>query len=317
MSTATHRTAEPAPDPAATTPGDRSRPGRARLRRSQLGHARSLVGVVPFFAFVAVFLAIPTIVVAVGAFTSDDGRPTLSNVAALANGYIIDAFTRSIVLSATTAVIGAVIGALLAYALVTAKEGGLLRRIVTAASGVLAQFGGVTLAFAFIATIGLSGFVTVFLREHLGIDIYSHGVWLFSLPGLVLVYTYFQVPLMVIVFLPALDGIRPQWREATESLGGSTWQYWRRVAGPLLAPAFLGSTLLLFANAFSAYATAAALVSQGSPIVPLQIRSALTSEVVLGQQNLGKAMALGMVVVVAVVMALYALLQRRTAKWLG
>jgi putative spermidine/putrescine transport system permease protein len=119
------------------------------------------------------------------------------------------------------------------------------------------------------------------------------------------------------VFLPALDGIRPQWREATESLGGSTWQYWTRVAGPLLAPAFLGSTLLLFANAFSAYATAAALVSQGNPIVPLQIRSALTSEVVLGQANLGKAMALGMVVVVAVVMTLYALLQRRTARWLG
>jgi putative spermidine/putrescine transport system permease protein len=189
--------------------------------------------------------------------------------------------------------------------------------VVTSACGVLAQFGGVTLAFAFIATIGLSGFVTVFLRDQLGVDIYSGGVWLFDLPGLAVVYTYFQIPLMVIVFLPALDGIRPQWREATSSLGGSAWQYWRRVAMPLLAPAFLGSTLLLFANAFSAYATAAALVSQGSPIIPLQIRSALTSEVVLGQQNLGKAMALGMVVVVAVVMALYAILQRRTSRWLG
>jgi putative spermidine/putrescine transport system permease protein len=201
--------------------------------------------------------------------------------------------------------------------LATAKPGGVLRRVVTAASGVLAQFGGVTLAFAFLATIGLSGFVTVWLKDHLGFDLYANGVWLFELPGLILVYTYFQIPLMVIVFLPALDGIRPQWREAAESLGGTTWQYWTRVAGPLLAPAFLGSALLLFANAFSAYATAAALVSQGNPIVPLQIRGALTSEVVLGQQNLGKAMALGMVVVVGVVMGLYALLQRRTAKWLG
>jgi putative spermidine/putrescine transport system permease protein len=294
-----------------------SQPGDRRARGRRLARGRSLLGAVPFFAFVTVFLAIPTLVVVIGAFSGDDGRPTLANLAALRNGYILDAFGRSILLSAVTAIIGAVFGALLAYALVTAREGGLLRRVVTAASGVLAQFGGVTLAFAFIATIGLSGFVTVFLRDHLGVDIYSHGVWLFELPGLVLVYTYFQIPLMVIVFLPALDGIRPQWREATESLGGSTWQYWRRVAMPLLAPAFLGSTLLLFANAFSAYATAAALVSQGSPIVPLQIRGALTSEVVLGQQNLGKAMALGMVVVVAVVMSLYALLQRRTARWLG
>jgi putative spermidine/putrescine transport system permease protein len=279
--------------------------------------AGSLIGVVPFLTFVVIFLAIPTLVVVIGAFADDDGRPTLSNVSALTNGYIVDAFTRSIVLSAVTAVAGAIFGSLLAYAVVTAKPGGLMRRVVTSACGVLAQFGGVTLAFAFIATIGFSGFVTVFLHDQLGIDIYSGGVWLFEQPGLALVYTYFQIPLMVIVFVPALDGIRPQWREATSSLGGSTWHYWRRVAMPLLAPAFLGSTLLLFANAFSAYATAAALISQGSPIIPLQIRGALTSEVVLGQQNLGKAMALGMVVVVAVVMGLYAILQRRTSRWLG
>jgi putative spermidine/putrescine transport system permease protein len=273
--------------------------------------------VVPFFGFVGVFLIIPTLVVTIGAFIGDDGGATLGNLSALADRYVLDGFLRSVVLSAVTASIGAVLGALLAYALVTAAPGGPLRRLVSSGCAVLAQFGGVTLAFAFIATIGLSGFVTVFLRDRLGVDLYPHGVWLFELPGLVLVYIYFQIPLMVIVFLPALDGLRPQWREATESLGGSTWQYWRLVAAPLLAPAFLGATLLLFANAFSAYATAAALVSQGSPIVPLQIRAALTSEVVLGRQNFAKAMALGMVVVVAAVMSLYALLQRRTSRWLG
>ncbi|MFF5296091.1 ABC transporter permease [Paractinoplanes globisporus] len=284
---------------------------RPRLRGT------ALLGTVPFFAYVAIFLIIPTLVVVIGAFAGDGGGMTFANVKALTDSYILDAFGRSILLSAVSALVGAVLGGLLAYALVTAKPRGVLRRIVTAAAGVLAQFGGVTLAFAFLATIGLSGFLTVWLHDHLSIDLYANGVWLFELPGLILVYTYFQIPLMVIVFLPALDGIRPQWREATESLGGTTWQYWTRVAGPLLAPAFLGSTLLLFANAFSAYATAAALVSQGSPIIPLQIRGALTSEVVLGQQNLGKAMALGMVLVVAVVMGMYSLLERRTAKWLG
>ncbi|GAA0580732.1 ABC transporter permease subunit [Paractinoplanes ferrugineus] len=285
----------------------------AAPRRKPRGTA--LLGAVPFFGYVAIFLIVPTLVVVIGAFAGTDGAVSSANVEALTNGYLLDAFGRSIVLSAVSALVGAVLGALLAYALVTAS--GLVRRIATSAAGVLAQFGGVTLAFAFLATIGLSGFVTVWLHDHLSIDLYANGVWLFELPGLILVYTYFQIPLMVIVFLPALDGVRPQWREATESLGGSTWQYWTRVAGPLLAPAFLGSTLLLFANAFSAYATAAALVSQGSPIIPLQIRGALTSEVVLGQQNVGKAMALGMVVVVAVVMGLYSLLERRTAKWLG
>ncbi len=285
---------------------------------SRLRGAASLLGTVPFFAYVAIFLVIPTLVVAIGAFTGDGGHGfTLENVRALGDAYIIQAFGRSVLLSALSALFGAVLGGLLAYAVSTARPGGLLRRVVTALSGVLAQFGGVTLAFAFLATIGLSGFVTVWLQDHAGINIFENGVWLFELPGLVLIYTYFQIPLMVIVFLPALDGIRPQWREATESLGGTTWEYWTRVAGPLLAPAFLGSALLLFANAFSAYATAAALVSQGSPIIPLQIRGALTSEVVLGQANLGKAMALGMVVVVAIVMALYSLLQKRTARWLS
>ncbi|MBL7257949.1 ABC transporter permease [Paractinoplanes lichenicola] len=286
-------------------------------RRPRLRGVTSLLGTVPFFAYVAIFLIVPTLVVVIGAFAGNDGGVTLANLRALGTEVVLDAFGRSIALSAISALVGAVLGALLAYALATANPEGVLRRTVTAAAGVLAQFGGVTLAFAFLATIGLSGFVTVWLQDTFDINLFENGVWLFELPGLALVYTYFQIPLMVIVFLPALDGIRPQWREATESLGGTTWQYWTRVAGPLLAPAFLGSALLLFANSFSAYATAAALVSQGSPLVPLQIRGALTSEVLLGQQNVGKAMALGMVVVVAVVMALYSLLQKRTSKWLG
>jgi putative spermidine/putrescine transport system permease protein len=311
--------ADPSQAPSEPPTGAGRRPVRASPKRPGWAEGwfnRHLVGVLPFFVFVGVFLLIPTLVVAIGAFGDEANRPTLANITALTDGYIVDSFVRSIVLSAVTAIIGAVVGALLAYALVTAKPDGAVRRLITSACGVLAQFGGVTLAFAFIATLGLSGFFTVFLRDQLGVYIYASGVWLFDLPGLALVYTYFQIPLMVIVFLPALDGIRPQWREATEVLGGSTWYYWRRVAGPLLTPAFLGATLLLFANSFSAYATAAALVSQGSPIVPLQIRSALTSEVVLGRENLGKAMALGMVVVVAVVMWLYALSQRRTSRWL-
>jgi len=268
----------------------------------------------PFLAYVGVFLLYPTLTVVGGSFTSSEGAFTLENVSAIFSSPYRESFVRSIELSAITAVIGAVVGAVLAWAVVTGSPDGLLRRSVTAAAGVLAQFGGVTLAFAYLATVGFEGLVTVVLRDTFSTDI--AGTWIFELPGLALVYSYFQIPLMVLVFLPALDGLRPQWREAAQSLGGSSWTYLRLVAGPLLAPAFLGSMLLLFANAFSAYATAAALVSQGASIVPLQIRALQTGEVVLGQQNIGKALGLGMVVVVAVVLALYALLQRRTSRWL-
>ena len=282
-----------------------------RRWRTRLG---PLAGVLPFALLVIFFLVVPTLVVVVGSFLDASNAPTLGNVTALGESIIRDAYVRSVVISGVTALLGAIFGALLAYAVATANPNSALRRVVTAACGVLAQFGGVMLAFAFIATVGFQGLLTVLFRD-LGLDIYGSG-WLFDTPGLILVYTYFQIPLMVIVFLPALDGLRPQWREAAETLGGSAWDYWRRVAGPILRPSFLGCTLLLFANAFSAYATAKALISQGSPIVPLKIDDAINGEVIQGVQNLGKSMALGMVVVVAVVMWLYARLQKRTAKWL-
>jgi putative spermidine/putrescine transport system permease protein len=286
---------------------------RASIGRKPVG---ALLGVLPFFAYTAIFLVIPTLIVVVGAFLDGKSRPTLGNLSALAQPQIVSAFVHSVVLSAVTAVLGAVFGALLAYAVSTAREGGLLRRMMTSLCGVLAQFGGVTLAFAFVATVGSEGFLTLWLKNF-GIDL-AGSTWLYEpYKGLILVYTYFQIPLMLIVFLPAVEGLRPQWREAAESLGASTWHYWRHVGGPILAPSFIGAMLLLFTNAFSAYATAAALISQGSPIIPLQIGGTLSSEVILGQENIGKAMALGMVAIVAVVMTLYVVLERRTTRWLG
>ena len=275
----------------------------------------SWVGVVPFFVYVGLFLLLPTAIIVGGSLVTADGTLTLANFADINRPFMVKSLTNSLAISAVSALAGAFLGALLAYAVVTGNPQGILRRTVMSASGVLAQFGGVTLAFAFIATLGTIGFVYVFLQEH-GIDIYANGIWLYDPPGLTLIYLYFQIPLMVLVFAPALDGIRPQWREATESLGGRTWHYWRYVAGPLLLPSFLGCTLLLFANAFSAYATAAALITQGGVLVPLQIQAALTSETGSSQPGFAKALALAMIVIVLVVMSLYTLLQRRTARWL-
>jgi putative spermidine/putrescine transport system permease protein len=292
--------------PAEAHDGDQSTRAGRRLPLSWLG-------VVPFLAYVGIFLLLPTGIVVFQAFFNADHQPTLENVRALTDSVVLQAFGKSILLSLVSAVVGASLGAVLAYMIASGPADGLARRLWTAAAGVLAQFGGVTLAFAFLATAGPVGLITVAL-SNIGID--SSGGWLSSLKGLIVVYTYFQVPLMVLVFLPALDGIRPQWREAAESLGGTTWQYWRHVAIPLLTAPFLGAVLLLFANAFAAYATAAALISQGGIIIPLQIRIALTSETVAGRENVAKALALGMIIVVAIAMSLYAMMQRRSARWL-
>jgi putative spermidine/putrescine transport system permease protein len=300
--------------PLATTPLADAAAPRAGIGRG-LGPWLDYLGILPFTLFVALFLLWPTVLVVVGAFQDEDGGLTLANLAQASQGSYLETFVNSIVLSTITAVLGAVLGGLLAWAISVGRRDGVMRRLVLAGSGTLAQFGGVMLAFAFLATFGFNGLFTLFLQS-LGVDTFAWGGWIYEMPGLVLVYTYFQIPLMVIVFLPAVDGLRPQWREACESLGGGAWTYWRHVGFPILWPSFFGATLLLFANAFSAYATAAALISQASPLVPLRIATFLTSEIVLGQANVGKALAFGMIVIVALTMTVYAMLQRRTSRWL-
>ncbi len=282
-------------------------------RRSGLSWA--WLGLVPFGVYVVLFLAVPTLLAIGSGFFDGDGVFTWTNITALVDPVVLNTFANSGWLSLLTAVVGALAGAVVCYAMLGMNPQGAVRQTVDAAAGVLAQFGGVMLAFAFIATIGLQGVVTVLLEDTFGVDIFADGVWLYDVPGLVLPYIYFQVPLMVITFMPALAALKPQWAEANLTLGGTRLGFWVRVGIPVLAPSFLASLLLLFANAFSSYATAAALASQGSQIVPLQIRAALTSETVLGRENLAGALALGMIVIVGAVMGLYSLIQRRAARW--
>jgi putative spermidine/putrescine transport system permease protein len=262
------------------------------------------VGTVPFFAYVGVFLLWPTGIVVVDALKNPNGAWAFSNISELGNPGIRGYFIGSLKLCVLSSVTGAVLGAILAYAVASGDPDGTVRRLYIAVSGVLAQFGGVTLAFAFLVTIGPVGLL-------------FHASWYFDFPwGIGLIYTYFQIPLMVLVFLPAIDGLKVQWREASENLGASAWQYWRHVGAPLLMPAFIGSTLLLFANALSAFATIQAWENQIAYTVPQQISTALSSEVGLSNVNEADLLALGMVILVAIVMTAYALLQRRAARWL-
>src|ERR1700754_936253 len=286
-------------------------PERVRAPRSWT----AVLGLVPFLGYMLVFLGGPLFFVINGAFADADGRPTLSNlVASVSEPQYRAAFLSSLLISAVTAVIGAVFGTFLAQAVLTGSPDSPLRRIVATASGVLAYFGGVPLAFAFIAALGQTGLATVFLRG-IGIDLYAGGFRIDSLTGLGLTYVYFQVPLMVILITPALEGLLPQWREAAENLGASAWTYWRHVALPVLAPALGGATLVLFGNAFAAYATALALTSGSIPLLPTAIASALSGNVLANQQNVGLALGVDMVIVIAIVMVAYLVLQRRAARW--
>jgi putative spermidine/putrescine transport system permease protein len=285
---------------AAATTETGARPSRAGRRWS----IPAVAGTFPFLGYVAVFLLWPTGIVVVDALKNPNGSWAVSNITELGNPLVRGYFIGSFKLCLLTSVAGAVLGAVLAYAVASGNPDGVVRKLYLSVSGVLAQNGGVTLAFAWLVLVGPVGLL-------------FHASWFYQFPwGIGLIYTYFQVPLMVLVFLPAIDGLKVQWREASESLGASAWQYWRYVGGPLLAPAFIGATLLLFANALSAFATIEAWENQIAYVVPQQISTALSSEVGLSNVNVADLLALGMVIMVAIVMTAYALLQRRAARWL-
>ena len=263
-----------------------------------------------------VFLGIPLFIVIHASLTTETNHFTFDNFKQTwdSPGYRL-AFKNSLILSVWTSVVGAVFGTWLAAAVVAARPGGMLHRITQSGSGVLAYFAGVPLAFAFIAALGQTGVVTVLLK-HFGVDLYAHGFTISSMIGVGLCYVYFQVPLMVILITPALEGLRSEWQEAAVNLGASKLRYLRHVAVPVLLPSFVGATLILFGNAFSAYATALALVGSTLNIVPAQIDNALNGNVLVGADRPGLTLGTEMIIVILIVMVGYLLVQRRARRWL-
>ncbi|WP_327692237.1 MULTISPECIES: ABC transporter permease subunit [unclassified Streptomyces] len=273
------------------------------------------LAVVPLLVVTVIAFGIPALAMLNGAFTVKDQATgatsyTTANLTDSLQGAYLTALLGSVKLSALSAALATVLGLFLAQAVVTSRFRA-LRDAVLTASGVLANFGGVPLAFAFVATLGNSGVLT----QHLGLK--DAGWDLYSFWGLTLVYLYFLIPLMVLTITPALEGLRAQWREAAQNNGATHAQYWRHVALPVLTPSLLGGFVLLFGSAFAAYATAAAMVGSSVPLVTLQIADAISGNVLVGQENVALALSLDMVLVAGLVMAVYLPLQRRSARWLA
>jgi putative spermidine/putrescine transport system permease protein len=274
------------------------------------------LGVVPFFAYALVFLFLPAATVMVGAFQGEDGGYTLDTVTSIVRtGDIRHAYAQSIEISLVTALLGGLLGFLIAYAAIRDGTPGWIRSAFATFSGVAANFGGIPLAFAFIATLGTIGIVTQFLTNALGYNLYEHGFTLFGKTGVELAYLYFQIPLMILVIAPAIDGVRQEWSEASANLGASRFQFWRHIGLPVLFPSLLGAVILLFGNAFAAYATAYALTSGTAlPLVPILIGADLAGNVYTNPHE-GQALAFGMFVVLAAMMLFYIPLQRRATRW--
>jgi putative spermidine/putrescine transport system permease protein len=293
--------------------------GAPRSAAAPISSARQFswawLGVVPFFVFAFAFMLLPSSSLFVDSFRDADGHFTLANLVGLTRPDILNSYLLSIEISAATAIGGGLFGFLLAYAVTLGGLPRFVRGTLMTFSGVASNFAGVPLAFAFISVLGRTGFITVLMRRLFNINLYQQGFNLYGFAGLSLTYMYFQFPLMVLIMAPALDGLKREWREACENLGATPFEYWRYVALPILLPSLLGTMILLFGNAFGAYATAYALTGGNLPIITILIGAQMTGDV-LHNPNLGYAMALGMVIVMVISLAGYSWLQRRTARWL-
>jgi putative spermidine/putrescine transport system permease protein len=276
---------------------------------------RDWLGVVPFFLFVALFVALPSLTLLVRAFLDNDNHFTLVNLLGLLTPDILGAYWVTIKISLATALGGGLLGFLMAYAITVGKLPGGVRTSLLTFSGVASNFAGVPLAFAFIATLGRTGLITVLLKTAFGLDLYKAGFSLYSFWGLTLTYIFFQFPLMILVITPALDGLRKEWSEAAANLGASQVTYWRKVALPILMPSILGAMILLFGNSFGAYATAYSLTGGFINLITIVIGSQIKGDI-LYNPGLGYALAVGMVIVMAVMMSIYYALRRRSERWL-
>ena len=275
----------------------------------------SWVGMMPFLIFALLFLILPTANLVIGAFQDKDGGFTFANIANLNQPHLVSSYWISIKISAASALLGGLIGFMLTWAIVMGRLPAWIRPSILTFSGVASNFAGVPLAFAFLATLGRTGLVTALLIEYLDFNPYQTGFNLLSFWGLTVTYLYFQIPLMVLILTPAMDGLRREWREAAEILGASKAQYWLHVGFPVLWPSILGAVLLLFANAFGAVATAFALTGSSLNIVTIQLFAQIRGDV-LHDQNLGYALALGMIIITGVSNGLYIWLRQRSEKWL-
>jgi putative spermidine/putrescine transport system permease protein len=259
----------------------------------------------PFAVFFIAFQIAPLLWVAINSLDSAAGWGLSNYAKVFSSRFYLQAIQHSLEISFWSSVIGIVIAILGAYSL--RKVDSKLRDFVMAFSNMTSNFAGVPLAFAFVILLGFNGALTIILKQAGVIDDFN----LYSKTGLIVLYTYFQIPLGVLLLYPAFDALREDWRESAELLGASTWDFWRHIGLPVLTPALLGTFIILLANALGAYATVYALTTGNFNVLPIRIAAMVAGDISLNP-NLASALAMVLVGLMAVITVVHQWLLKRS-----
>jgi ABC-type Fe3+ transport system permease subunit len=75
----------------------------------------------------------------------------------------------------------------------------------------------------------------------------------YTIPGLILFYTWLYFPFTAVTTLSTLEGLDPAIEEAADVAGANRWQVLRHVVIPLIMPGILAGSVLTFMMAFGAF----------------------------------------------------------------
>ncbi|WAJ36209.1 ABC transporter permease subunit [Pseudomonas sp. GOM7] len=264
-----------------------------------------LLFVLPFAAFFLVFQVAPLVWVALNSLNSPTGWGLGNFEKIFASRFYRQAIQHSLEIAFWSSLFGMAIAILGSYSLrqVDSK----LRDFVIAFSNMTSNFSGVPLAFAFIILLGFNGALTLLLIQLGLIESFN----LYSKNGLIVLYTYFQIPLGVLLLYPAFDALRQDWRESAALLGAGTWDFWRHIGLPVLTPALLGTFVILLANALGAYATVYYLTTGNFNVMPIRIAALVSGDISL-DPNLASALSMVLVGLMVLITVVHQLLLKRS-----
>ena len=253
-----------------------------------------------FLAFVVAFMGMPLLsLISTSLSRPETGGFSLENfVSIFTSKFYFQSFRNSFVLSLQSSLYGILIALFCSYAITRFASEHTQNNLLVVVN-MTSNFAGLPLGFALTVMLGSSGMFVTLLKAF-GIDI-TQSFSIRTVQGLVIAYTYFQVPLGIMLLYPIYRGIRDDWKEAASILGASSVQFWTRIGIPAILPSILSTFTVLFANAMGAFATAYYLVSSSYNIVPIRI-GALMSGDIRTKPELGSALAITLAMVLIVVM---------------
>jgi len=285
-----------------------------RIRGSVRSLARflslELLLLIPFLVFVGLFEVYPILNMAFRSLFDLEGNFTLQNyINAFTKPQFQAAIRNSLLFAAAASLVGGIGGTFVAA--VAVRLPARWRNLLLSLYALPMTLSGLVVAFAFIVLLGRNGVLNLIVRRAFGLPptVYFN---LYDWPGIVMVYAFFQIPLMTLSMAAVFENLDPNLIEAARNLGARPWQVWRHVVIPVLLPGFLAGMSIQFAGMMGAFGTVLALVGMAKNLLSLQIYSH-SSESTYNLPQAG-ALAIVLIAITATGLALLSWGARRLAR---